>query len=259
MFFCIYSLLSNLCILFCIMRIVSLHPNELVRLTAEYMCSRLLAALDGKRNVFLLLSAGSWVKIYSSMVPILPTLDMSKLTFGLVDERYVPKEHVDSNEQQISESELIRKFIDQGATFIPTIQDAQIDPATIVELIDSLYKQILSKKVHFLLTLGLGSDGHTAGILPSSTSNVFSSRFNDDKLFVYYQTVPEETLNPHRKRFTISPSCIQKADEVIIFAAGAEKKPIIDHLFYSSEPAHSFPAGILRTISDKVTIYTDKV
>jgi hypothetical protein len=32
-FVCIYGLLSNLCILFCIMRIVSLHPNELVRFT----------------------------------------------------------------------------------------------------------------------------------------------------------------------------------------------------------------------------------
>jgi 6-phosphogluconolactonase len=239
------------------MRIVSLHPNELVRLTAEYTCSRLLAALDGKSSVFLLLSAGSWVKIYSSMVPILPTLDMTKLTFGLVDERCVPKGHVDSNEQQISETKLIRKFVDHGATFIPTIQDIQIDPSINAESIDSLFKQILSKKIHFILTLGLGSDGHTAGILPSSTPNVFSSRFNDQKLFVYYQTIPEDTSNPHRKRFTISPTCIEKADEIIIFASGTEKKPIIDRLAHSADPIHAFPAGILRAITDKVTIYTD--
>lgn len=241
------------------MRIVTLHPNELVRLTAEYTCSRLLAALDGKSSVFLLLSAGSWVKIYSSMVSILPTLDMSKLTFGLVDERYVPKGHVDSNEQQISETKLIRKFVDHGATFIPTIQDMQIDPSINAESIDSLYKQILSKKIHFILTLGLGSDGHTAGILPSSDAQLFESRFGDEKMLVYYETIAKETTNPYRKRFTVSPSCIQKADEVIVFAVGAEKKPMIDRLSYSLEPTHSFPAGILRTISDKVTIYTDKV
>lgn len=239
------------------MKTVLLAGDDLVRLPSEYACSRLQVALEGNRSVFLLLSAGSWVEIYASMASIVPVIDMSRLTFGLVDERHVPKGHLDSNEQQIFASKLTQKLIDCGATFIPTIQDTDADPTICAEIVDSAYKHVLLQKPYVMLTLGLGTDGHTAGILPSPTQKIFASRFSDEKTYVYYQTTRHETQNPHSKRFTITPACIQRADEVIVFAKGVEKKPMLDRLLLPPGPIHTFPAGILRTISDKVTIFTD--
>lgn len=241
------------------MKIVTIDSHELVKSAAQYTAFILLAALRASKDVFLLLSAGSWVKVYSSLVTILPSIDMSMLTFGLVDERFVPKRHKDSNEQQISESKLIQSFVGYGAKYIPTVQDINVDPKASAQTADVIYKQVFSRNPYFILTLGLGTDGHTAGILPSSSEQLFNSRFADEKLLVYYETISDETQNPHRQRFTISPSCILKADEVIVYAAGAEKRPIIDQLVHTSAPIHTFPAGILRAISDKVTIYTDTV
>ena len=239
------------------MKTVLLSSNDLVRIPSEYILSRLRVALESNRSVFLLLSAGSWVKIYASLASMLPVMDMSRLTFGLVDERHVPKGHADSNVQQVFQSKLIQKLIHNGAAFIPTIQDNNADPTICAENIDSAYRHVLLLKPYVMLTLGLGTDGHTAGILPTSTKEIFSLRYSDKKLYVYYQSETGETQNPHRKRFTITPSCIQNADEVIVFAAGVEKKLVLDHLFQKSDAIYTFPAGILRTISDKVTLFTD--
>jgi len=239
------------------MKTVVFPPPDIVEQTAQKVSATLTESVSVYEHVFLLLSAGSWVSVYQSMAPLLASRDMGNLTVGLVDERYVPKGHADSNDRQISDSHLIKNLVSQGATYIPVLQDIDPGPTMTTLIANTAYGEIFSHHPHVIMTLGLGPDGHTAGILPSSSASLFDARFHDHADLVYYETTPSETANPYTKRITISPSSIQKADEIIIYAAGAAKKPIIDRIETSDDPPYLFPAGILRPLSDRVTVYTD--
>ncbi len=239
------------------MRIVSSSRADVADMVAQRLSTALTQALQKHSTVLLLLSSGSWSAIYRSLTLIFPPIDMKNLTLALVDERLVPRGHHDSNEEQMRDTGIIDLCISRGARFIPTLQDKYVDIATHTDITDTTYSQSHEHSSYILMTLGIGSDGHTAGILPAANAHVFDSRFGRNKMFVYYEASPAETNNPHLKRFTITPLCIQKADEVIVYAVGSEKKPVIDRLLSSTDQMYDFPAAILRSITDKVTIYTD--
>ncbi|AIR89674.1 6-phosphogluconolactonase [Pseudomonas cremoricolorata] len=125
------------------------------------VAQHLRAAIASKGQACLVVSGGR------SPVPFLErlareSLDWSKVTVSLADERWVPVEHADSN------AGLLTRHLLQGpaaeARFIGLYQVAP-DLERAAELADAALAELPPIDV---LVLGMGDDGHTASLFPAS-------------------------------------------------------------------------------------------
>jgi 6-phosphogluconolactonase/glucosamine-6-phosphate isomerase/deaminase len=106
-----------------------------------------------------------------------------------------------------------------------------------------------------LATVGVGSDGHTFGLLPQEDAKIFDSLFPQQKTFVAYEH-SGKTEHPHRLTLTPSSGC--RLHGVYGVALGDAKGWVLDLLRQArlDRPPHAFPARILWSIPG--ALYTDR-
>ncbi|HGM5579597.1 TPA: 6-phosphogluconolactonase [Pseudomonas putida] len=135
--------------------------KRLAATLAKDVAERLRAAIASKGQACVVLSGGR------SPVPFLEqlageTLDWSKVTVSLADERWVPVEHPDSN------AGLLARHLFKGAAakarFMGLYQRADNLEAAALQA-----DQVLADLPPIdVLVLGMGDDGHTASLFPDS-------------------------------------------------------------------------------------------
>jgi 6-phosphogluconolactonase/glucosamine-6-phosphate isomerase/deaminase len=203
-------------------------------------------ALSGHSNVLLLLSGGSATKVYEELATR-TFKKPSDLRIGLIDERYNQDPgHANANSPQIKQTG-INKWGEYHA-----ILQGQPLQETVSEY-ESWIKPLLSDPaVYKVGILGIGPDGHTAGILPDSDSARFDLNFGSSELVVGY-----ENDGPYPLRITLTPVALKMLDEAIVIAADPAKLPVIQKL-QDNPPAHEMPATILKDMHN-VTIVTTSV
>ncbi|MCY3023904.1 MAG: 6-phosphogluconolactonase, partial [Planctomycetota bacterium] len=112
--------------------------------------------------------------------PLVARMPWAKTRVYFGDERHVPHDHPDSNCRMVSEA-LLRKALVPAENVFPIPTDHE-DPASCAEW----YEELL--RIHFhrrsdrlpffdLLLLGIGSDGHTAGIFPGTPAAAERTRW----------------------------------------------------------------------------------
>ncbi|MBP9751661.1 MAG: 6-phosphogluconolactonase [Candidatus Moranbacteria bacterium] len=102
--------------------------------------------------------------------------------------------------------------------------------------------------------LGMGPDGHTAGIFPSDDAQEFHDRFEGDRLVVGYRA-PEYAICP--ERITATLSFLEKnVDQAFVFLSGEEKRAAWERVLQNDEPIHLLPAGIFHSLQG-VELFTD--
>ncbi|HUC86995.1 MAG TPA: 6-phosphogluconolactonase, partial [Candidatus Saccharimonadales bacterium] len=163
----------------------------------------------------------------------------SRLTIMQIDERYGPVGHPDSNWQQLQAAGL------KPGSAEPTIAILAGQPlaATVERYTAELAEQLRQADVRVGL-LGLGADGHTAGILPHSPA------VTETALVASYRGEDFE-------RITITGAAMAQLDEAIVYAAGGAKWPQLERL-QTDQPAPDQPAQLLKQAS-RLLIINDSV
>lgn len=109
------------------------------------------------------------------------------------------------------------------------------------------------KNPQVLYLMGIGSDGHTAGIFPLPSTE-FSRQYKHDQSIV--PVVIDSLKIAHRA--SVTPQWITRhVDHIVGYAAGESKKMILESLKTETKPIHERPAEILKT-KESVTLYTDQ-
>lgn len=121
---------------------------------ADFMAEALREALDQRGAACAFLSGGSTPEPAYALLAQ-STLDWRRVTFALVDERFVPPDHEASNEGMLRRA--LAPALAQGATLEPLYAPVR-DANAAAELAEPRYAALPIDLIMF----GMGEDGHTA-------------------------------------------------------------------------------------------------
>lgn len=151
---------------------------------ADFFWRALRQRLLKREKILLLLSGGSAVEIYQILTTWLNRKNLESglvknLTVGLVDERYGPVGHPDSNEEQIRQTGFYEAITQNGGKVLPVLTGK--DPGEEAARYERLIRQGMEEADEILAAAGVGPDGHTAGIFPQKSQDEFAKIFPSDR------------------------------------------------------------------------------
>lgn len=238
---------------------ILIHSSDDVREVLSACGKSISQLLDiyKDQDVFLLASGGSALGVLGSIdyANIGPHVHMC-----VVDERYgVEKE--DQNYYLLSQTDFAREFIARGGV----VCDTAIDKCATLQDAEHLFEQHFSAiaekgskgEVVVITLLGVGADGHTAGIMPyPGEAHVYRRMFHAQNKFAVGYDAGEKNAFP--KRVTASGSFLVLAsDHAIVYAVGADKRDVLRKIVDTEGEESTHPARIVHEMRD-VHIYTDQ-
>ena len=203
----------------------------------EYLTNLLKEKLGSGAKVLWLLSGGSGANVCVEVSKRLFGTNLHNLSVTLSDERYGPVGHANENWQILLDAGLKLP----GATmYRPLIG---MDRASTTVQFSSWLKDELDNVDFTVGLIGIGSDGHTAGLKPHTViidTTDFATDFTGDDF----------------ERITMTSTAIAELDEAVIQAMGADKAPTLQKLMNQDINPNEQPAQLLKTVP-KVTLFTD--
>ncbi len=195
---------------------------------------------DGKR-VLWLTSGGSNTQATVQIMDNISSDLSQNLSVMLADERYGVPGHAQSNWAQLMQA----NFSAKHSTLLPVLQAGQtFEQAT--AYYNELAGKALAEHEVIIAQLGIGQDGHIAGIKPAS------SAANDTEVLVIgYQDPPLE-------RLTLTFAGLCKVSAAYVFAFGNTKKQTLSLLQSRSLELTKQPAQLLKQLPEAY-IYNDQV
>lgn len=193
-----------------------LTRTELYAAAADTIADELMQALAMQGRACMAVSGGKTpIRLFQQLSQ--KTLDWKNITITLVDERWLPVEHVDNNESLVR-SHLLQNYASE-AHFIPLYTGSVQDAAAHRSL-----KQRLSRLPTFdVVLLGMGEDGHTASLFPNDSQAMEAMRehFPDDMVFCAPQHVEHARVSLSKKR-------LMDARRFVLLLTGLSKKRVLE-------------------------------
>ena len=189
---------------------------ELNQKFGDQIVALLEQAIETKGNASLAVSGGSTPKpLFAYLSQQVMAWD--KVTVTLVDDRWLPQSHENSNEKLVKENLLVANA--QGANFVSLLtsdDNAELAEQEVSRRLDAIDK-------HFdVLILGMGEDGHTASLFPCSEQ--LSAGLDLSRELSAIATQP--TTAPYQ-RMSMSLATIVNAHHVFLHLTGETKKQVL--------------------------------
>lgn len=211
---------------------------ERAALEAE-LVGRIKAGLQ-KGDVALLVPGGSNIASVVKVLDGLGSMELKQLTLILSDERFGPIGHPDSNYYQMQQAGLNLR----DARFVETLVGS--DLATTVKYYAEAAEKLLSHATTVIAFLGMGSDGHIAGILPGTPAAKAT-----DTWATGYET-------DNFTRITLTAKALAAVDVAIVGAYGEEKLSALQKLRDENIADNEQPAQILKRLPE-VLVFNDQI
>jgi len=174
---------------------------------------------------------------------------------GIVDERFGKKFHPTSNEKMLQETGLLRYLQMRSIPFYPILQQDKNREET-AEAYDQQLRELNTIFPKSIAVMGIGTDGHTAGIAPnrsdfinpffsSEQKHLLVSEFNDKKSF-------------YQERVGMTFLGLSMMDLLVVLVFGEDKKDALTAMFTEgSEDA--LPSRFYKrpAIAQKTLLITD--
>jgi len=208
-----------------------------------YLTKALAEALNKGLRVGWLISGGSNAALASDIRRSLPSNKLGYLKIALVDERYGRLGHSDSSFTKLQAA----GFDFSGVDFRPIITSDDLNFQQTLSNYEHQIQDIFEGTDIVFGQFGIGSDGHTAGILPHSPAAV-----SGEQLVIGYKGADFE-------RITISFKAISLINEAYVFAFGEDKLRALSLLGSRDIALDDQPAQIFRQSGGKSFIINDMI
>ncbi len=205
-------------------------------------------------SVLLLLSGGS---AFSLLENISPEVLDSHITVSVLDERFSKDESI-NNFAQLMKTSFYQLCYAAGVLFI----DTRVKENETQNELAARYEQGLrvwaAEHINgvVIATMGIGADGHTAGIMPFfENPKLFQQLFlNTGNWAAAYDAGDE---NPYPLRITVTfPFLRERVAEVILLAVGKEKKQAVQRVLAKDGTFADTPARVAREMKN-VLFFSD--
>ena len=221
---------------------------------AQLACQRLnkLLAENKKNPILLMLSGGS---AFNILVYINPEVLGENVTITMLDERFSQDEKV-TNFGQLQKTQFYMDAFEKECSFLGSVPRPKESLKAFTERRESSLRKWHEEnpKGKIIATVGIGPDGHTAGIFPFPESpETFKFLFQGPNWVLGYDASEK---NEFKERVTITITFFKMIDEAIIYMTGEEKKPALDKLISKADDIQNLPALAIYEIKN-VTIFTD--
>lgn len=216
----------------------------------EYLNTLLLE--NSKKQILLMLSGGSAFEILSY---IGNHVLGENLTISVLDERFSTDPLV-NNFSQLQKTDFYAEAMTAECSFFGTLPRKDETIEGLAARWESNLENWWTENPEGLIiaVLGMGSDGHTAGIFPyPENPQKFNELFDNGGWLTAYDAIGK---HKYSQRVTINHEFLKLVDYGIVFACGAEKKNKIDAVLEKKGEVFETPALLWHEIKN-VKIFTD--
>lgn len=204
-------------------------PGDLAEATATGLCTLLLQCVDERGTAVLALSGGSTpVPMFGRLFT--RELPWEQITIVQVDERVAPAGHTDRNLTDLARS--LEGTPGARAHLEPMPVEADDLDAAAAGYADVLRAVAGDPPVIDVIQLGIGSDGHTASLVPG-----------DDVLEVTDRDVAVSGRYQGRRRMTLTYPAINRARHIVWMVGDTSKSAAVHSLVTCDE---ALPATHVR-------------
>jgi 6-phosphogluconolactonase/glucosamine-6-phosphate isomerase/deaminase len=205
-----------------------------------------------KNPVLLLLSGGSALSILDYVGP---SALSENLSVCVLDERF-SEDPIVNNFSQLQKTEFYAFAFEAGCSFFGTLTRPNETAKMLAQRWQTNLQNWLKDNPtgKIFATLGMGADGHTAGIFPMPENPIkFKTLFQSDSLVAEYDATGKTQLP---LRITTTLTFLAKINHAIAFVCGMGKKEKLEQVLAKQGKINELPALAWHKIS-KVEIYTD--
>ena len=219
---------------------------------ADEIISEILQKYSDQKTA-LFLSGGKTPKKLYELLATQKTLKAGAV--GLIDDRFGEKLHRNSNELMIKDTGLLDYFDSQNVRFYSMLEGKSIGEST--HDYDESLRFIFKYFPKNVGLLGLGSDGHTAGI--PAVPEISRKMIGDQSSLVSHFDAEK-----YGQRITMNFNALSVLDLIIILVLGQEKREILAQMFKfggSQGEIEKFPAKfyLKPEIAKKCILITDQI
>jgi 6-phosphogluconolactonase/glucosamine-6-phosphate isomerase/deaminase len=209
---------------------------------AKILAKKIGEYLKQDKKVLWLLSGGSNISISVKVLNILKSNDKdgllkNNLAVTLTDERFGPVGHSDSNWQQL----ILEGFEMRRMRNVPVLKNLTLEETR--KKFAENYQELVTWADVIIGQFGIGSDGHTAGILPNTIG------VNSTEITCGYEAGKFQ-------RISLTLNTIKSISIAYVFIFGEEKRRVVQFLKNQNLALADMPAQILKLIREAY-LYTD--
>lgn len=228
------------------------HLNKLAAAAgAGEMLNNILSE-NKNQPILLLLSAGSAFE----MLDYVSKKSMGEnLTISMLDDRFSTDEKI-NNFAQFQNLDFYKDALEAEASFIGSLPRPEDTMETLRQRWEERLKKWREDNAMGIIvaTLGMGPEGHTAGIFPyPDDEKKFYELFQNDNWITAYSA---DGKNQYPKRLTATLTFFAQINEAFAFVCGQDKKQKLDSVVANKSSVSTLPATSWNTI-EKVTLFTD--
>lgn len=218
------------------------HVDDVTARAGALFMETMLASVRERGRFATALSGGSTPLPLYRHLASRPDLPWDHAHVYLGDERFVPDTHEDSNFRAIRRALLEHVPIPPDHVHPWPIEE---DPAASAEAYRTVLDETLGGEPFDLTLLGLGTDGHTAGIFPGT-----------DGIRASAATTWSDPTGVEHRRLSLTPRRLSESRTVAFLVSGDDKRAALDRLLAADGDRDRTPARAITAL-ERLLVITD--
>lgn len=210
----------------------------------SYVAGRLGEGVRARGSATVVLSGGSTPQgFFNNLAQA--DLPWPQIRVVPADERWVARDHPDSNEGQLR-----KRFSKTAITNMVSLRGETENPDAEV---DRLNKTLGFEHPIDVVVLGMGADGHTASLFPRAPQLKTGLNLSNQAACL----VVDPPKAPHQ-RISLSLTRLLNAREIIVHITGKEKVAVIEDAWLRADPEQTPISAVLHQQLSPVTVFCDR-